>query len=327
MTIREVLYLTESEVMQCMTMPEAVALAEKGILAEGVGKADGDKFYMQIRDEGFIKPFSGYLEGEDFAYVKTYSFYEGNQQKDLPVTDSIVLLFEAATGLLVCHMEANWVTTLKTGASTAITAKHLARADSKIATIFGAGGQGRSHLLGLAEVFELEEVRIVDVIAEAASQYAAEMGEQTGLQITVPSTPEDAVRDADIIVTVTTGNASNVDFEWVKPGAFIAKMGSYQELDPDMLLEVDKLIVDRWKYVSNRNPEVKELVKAGKLSESDIHAEWPDIIGERAIGRESDQETILYISLGIWGEYAAILPQVYRQAKELGLGTVLGKNT
>ena len=326
MTIREVLYLTESEVMQCMTMPEAVVLAEKGILAEGEGRADGDKFYMQIRDEGFIKPFSGYIEGDDLAYVKTYSFYEGNQQKDLPVTDSIVLLFEAATGFLVCHMEANWVTTLKTGASTAITAKHLARTDSKIATIFGAGGQGRSHLLGLAEVFELEEIRIVDVIPEAASRFASEMGKQTGLQITIPSSPEDAVRDSDIIVTVTTGNASNVDFEWVKPGAFIAKMGSYQELDPDMLLEVDKLIVDRWEYVSYRNPEVKELVKAGKLSESDIHAEWPDIIGERAVGRESDSEIILYISLGIWGEYAAILPQVYRQAKELGLGTVLGDN-
>ena len=326
MTIREVLYRTESEVVQYMTMPEAVVLAEKGILAEGEGRADGDKFYMQIRDEGFIKPFSGYLEGDDLAYVKTYSFYEGNQQKDLPVTDSIVLLFEAATGFLVCHMEANWVTTLKTGASTAITAKHLARTDSKIATIFGAGGQGRSHLLGLAEVFELEEIRIVDVIPEATSRFASEMGKQTGLQITIPSSAEEAVRDADITVAVTTGNASNVDFEWVKPGAFIAKMGSYQELDPDMLLEVDKLIVDRWEYVSYRNPEVKELVKAGKLSESDIHAEWPDIIGERAIGRESDQEIILYISLGIWGEYAAILPQVYRRAKELGLGTVLGDN-
>ncbi len=326
MTIKEVIYLTESEVMKCMTMPEAVALAEKGILAEGEGKADGDKFYMQIRDEGFIKPFSGYLEGEDLAYVKTYSFYEGNQQKDLPVTDSIVLLFEAATGLLVCHMEANWITALKTGASTAITTKHLARADSKIATIFGAGGQGRTHLLGLAEVFDFEEVRIVDVIPEAASRYAEEMREQTGLQITTPSSPEEAVRDADIIVTVTTGSASNVEFSWVKPGAFIAKIGSYQELAPDVLLKVDKLIVDRWKYVSNRNPEVKELVKAGKLSESDIHAEWPDIIGERAVGRESDSEIILYISLGIWGEYAAILPQVYRRAKELGLGTVLGNH-
>ncbi len=125
-------------------------------------------------------------------------------------------------------------------------------------------------------------------------------------------------------MTVNTGSASNVEFSWVKPGAFIAKIGSYQELAPDVLLKVDKLIVDRWKYVSNRNPEVKELVKAGKLSESDVHAEWPDIIGGRATGRESDDETILYISLGIWGEYAAILPQVYRRAKELGLGTVLG---
>jgi ornithine cyclodeaminase/alanine dehydrogenase-like protein (mu-crystallin family) len=326
MTIREALYLTESEVMQCMTMPEAVELAETGILAEGVGKADGDKFYMQIRDEGFIKPFSGYLEGEDLAYVKTYSFYEGNQQKDLPVTDSVVLLFEAATGLLVCHMEANWITALKTGASTAITTKHLARADSKIATIFGAGQQGRTHLLGLAEVFDFEEVRIVDVIPEAASRYAEEMREQTGLHITTPSSPEEAVRDADIIVTVTTGNASNVEISWVKPGAFIAKIGSYQEVAPDLLLEVDKLIVDRWLYVSHRNPEVKELVKAGKLSESDVHAEWPDIIGGRAAGRESDDETILYISLGIWGEYAAILPQVYRRANELGLGTVLGNH-
>ena len=326
MTIREVLYLTESEVMQCMTMPEAVVLAEKGILAEGEGRADGDKFYMQIRDEGFIKPFSGYLEGEDLAYVKTYSFYEGNQQKGLPVTDSVVLLFEAATGLLVCVMEANWITALKTGASTAITAKHLARADSKIVTIFGAGGQGRTHLLGLVEVFKFEEIRVVDVIPEAASRFAAEMREQTGLQISILSSAEDAVRDADIIVTVTTGNASNVEFSWVKPGAFIAKIGSYQEVAPDVLLKVDKLIVDRWQYVSHRNPEVIGLVKAGKLSESDIHAEWPDIIGERAVGRESAREIILYISLGIWGEYAAILPQVYRRAKELGLGTRLGRH-
>jgi ornithine cyclodeaminase len=152
------------------------------------------------------------------------------------------------------------------------------------------------------------------------------MQEQTGLQFTTPSSPEDAVRDADIILTVTTGNASNVEFSWVKPGAFIAKIGSYQEVASDVLLEVDKLIVDRWQYVSHRNPEVIELVKAGKLSESDVHAEWPDIIGGQAVGRESDSEIILYISLGIWGEYAAILPQVYRRAKELGLGTVLGNH-
>lgn len=325
MAIREVLYLSEADVRRCMDMPEAVGLAEKGILAEGVGKADGDKFYMQIRDEGFIKPFSGYLEGEDLAYVKTYSFYEGNQQKGLPVTDSVVLLFEAATGLLVCHMEANWITALKTGASTAITTKHLALPESKVVTIFGAGQQGRTHLLGLAEVFDFEEVRIVDVIPEAASRFAQEMAELTGLQIATPSSKEEAVRGADIVVTVTTGNASNVEYGWLKPGAFIAKMGSYQELNPEVLLKVDKLIVDRWEYVSHRNPEVIGLMSEGKLGQSNVHAEWPDIIGGEAVGRESENEIILYISLGIWGEYAAILPQVYRRAKELGLGTVLGQ--
>jgi ornithine cyclodeaminase/alanine dehydrogenase-like protein (mu-crystallin family) len=55
-----------------------------------------------------------------------------------------------------------------------------------------------------------------------------------------------------------------------------------------------------------------------------VHAEWPDIIGGRAVGRESQEEIILYIALGIWGEYAAILPAVYRQAKELGFGMRLG---
>ena len=81
-----------------------------------------------------------------------------------------------------------------------------------------------------------------------------------------------------------------------------------------MLLEADKLVVDRWAYVSYRVPEMIELIQAGKLSEADVHAEWPDIIGRRAIGRETEDEIILYIALGIWGEYAAILPEVYRRA-------------
>ena len=92
----------------------------------------------------------------------------------------------------------------------------------------------------------------------------------------------------------------------------------------NLLLEADKLVVDRWAYVSYRVPEIVELVKVGKLSRADVHAEWPDIIAGRAAGRESQEEIILYIALGIWGEYAAILPAVYRRAKELGLGMRLG---
>ena len=317
---RDILYLTDDDVAQCMTAKKAVLLAEKGIKADGAGQVTGDKFYMQVGDGGFMKPFSGYLAGEEYAFIKSFSFFEGNRAKGLPVTDSMVLLFSADTGLPVCIMEADWITAMKTGASTAVTAKYLSRSDSKVLTIFGAGGLGRTHLLCYAEVFDLDEVRVMDVIPAAAEQFAEEMGKKTGLSIVIPSSPEAAVRDADLVVTVTTGSAVNVELPWLKPGVFIARMGSYQEVALNLLLEADKLVVDRWAYVSYRVPEIVELIQAGSLSEDDVHAEWPDIVAGRATGRQSQEEIILYIALGIWGEYAAILPPVYRRAKELGLG-------
>ncbi|HSG15384.1 MAG TPA: ornithine cyclodeaminase family protein [Anaerolineae bacterium] len=317
---RDILYLTEDEVAQCMTAKKAVHLAEKGIKADGLGQVAGDKFYMNVGDGGFLKPFSGYLAGEEYAYVKSFSFFEGNQAKGLPVTDSMVFLFDADTGLPACIMEANWITAMKTGASTAVTAKYLSRSDSRVMTIFGAGGLGRTHLLCFNEVFDLDEVRVVDVIPGVAEKFASELANATGLSIVTPDSPEAAVRDSDLIVTVTTGSAVNVEAPWLKPGAFIARMGSYQEVALDLLLKADKLVVDRWAYVSYRVPELVELIQAGKLSADDVYAEWPDIIAGKAAGRESQEEIILYIALGIWGEYAAILPSVYRQAKELGLG-------
>jgi ornithine cyclodeaminase/alanine dehydrogenase-like protein (mu-crystallin family) len=318
---RNIIYLTEEEVAQCMTPAEAVRLAEKGIKADGAGQVSGDKFYMNVGQKGFLKPFSGYLAGEEHAYVKSFSFFEGNQEKDLPVTDSMVFLFDADTGLPTCIMEANWITAMKTGASTAVTAKYLSSNDSRVLTIFGAGGLGRTHLLCYAKVFDLDEVRVMDIIPDAEERFAAEMSEKTGLPIVRPASPEAAVRDADLIVTVTTGSAVNVKLPWLKPGAFVARMGSYQEVAKRLLLEADKLVVDRWAYVSYRVPELVELIEAGELSLDDVHAEWPDIIAGRATGRESQEEIILYIALGIWGEYAAILPAVYRNAIEKGFGT------
>lgn len=323
MLLKDVLYLNEDDVMQCMTVAEAVTLAEKGIKADAAGQVAGGKFYMHVGGAGFIKPFSGYLLGEEYAYVKSFSFFEGNRKRNLPVTDSMVMLFNAETGLPVCVMEGNWVTALKTGASTAVTAKYLARPASSIVTIFGAGELGRMHLLALNEILGLGEVRVVDLIPEAAERFVADMSEETGLPIVIEPSPETAVRGADVIITVTTGSAVNVETPWVVPGAFIARMGSYQEVALDLLLEADKLVVDRWEYVSYRVPEMIELIRTGKLSKENLHAEWPDIVAGRAPGRASDDEVILYIALGVWGEYAVILPQIYRRAKELGLGRAI----
>jgi len=320
MRSKEILYLTEDDVKQCITIPEAVALSRKGIQADAVGQVAGNKFYMHVGDAGFIKPFSGYLAGEGLAFVKTFSFFEGNTARGLPTTSSMVLLFEAATGLPVCLMEGSWITATKTGASTAVTAEYLARAGSRVVCIFGAGQQGRTHLEGLAQVFDLAEARIVDAIPEVAARYAEEMSARLGLPVVTPDTREAAVRGADIVVTVTTGNEPMVHTAWLKPGAFVAKMGSYQEVELSLLTAADKVIVDSWRYVRPRVPELITLGERGEFSEKDVHADWTEVVGGRAPGRESDDEIILYIALGIWGEYAAILPHVYRRARELGLG-------
>jgi ornithine cyclodeaminase len=318
-----ILYLTESEVQQTLEMAEAVDLAEKGIQADASGQVVGDKFYMAVGETGFIKPFSGYLLGEKLAFVKTFCFFPGNPaQFGCSTTSSLVLLFDAETGLPVCLMEGGWVTALKTGASTAVTAAHLACSNSATVTIFGAGMLGRMHLRALTHRFTLRQAYVVDILPQAAAAYVAEL--EPELDFPVESVPladrERAVRQADIVITVTTGDQPLVERAWLRPGAFVARLGSYQEIALDVIIDADKVIVDNWRYVRPRIPELKALSQEGRFGFEDVHAEWPDVVAGRRPGRESPDELVVYIALGIWGEYAAILPEVYRRARALGLG-------
>ncbi|MGD8967139.1 MAG: ornithine cyclodeaminase family protein [Anaerolineae bacterium] len=318
-----ILYLTESDVRRAITVADAVTLAEKGVRADGAGEVAGDKFYMDVGGRGFIKPFSGYLAGEQFAFVKTFSYFPGNPERfGCPTTSSVVLLFDAQTGLLVCLMEAGWVTALKTGASTTVTAAALANPDAATVTIFGAGQLGRMHLRALSQRFDLGRAIILDVLPEAAGAYAAELEPALGFSVQpVPlRSSQQAVQEADIVLTVTTGDQPLFEHAWLRPGAFVARLGSYQEIALDVITEADKIVVDSWHYVSPRIPELRRLIETGRLGPDDVHAEWPDIVAGRRPGRESPDEVIVYIALGIWGEYAALLPEVYRRARALGLG-------
>ena len=320
------LYLTEDQVSQTMTVPQAIDLARKGIQSDAQGNVAGDKFYTSIGDHGFVKPFTGYIEGEEYFFVKTFNYFQDNPVKfDLPATSSLVLLFDAETGYPACLMEAGWVTGLKTAASTAVTAQYLAREDSKTAVVFGAGSLGRMHLRALAASFQLDQAYVIDLYPEIAEDCAREVGAEVDIPIKPAGLDqrEEIVRQADVIVTVTTGNQPMVESSWLKPGAFVARLGSYQEVDLEVITSADKVIVDNWHYVSPRIPEIVQLVKEQGFSFDSLHAEWPAIVVGDKPGRESQDEVIVYIALGIWGEYAAILPEVYRQAKEMGLGTHL----
>jgi len=321
-----ILYLSESDVQQTLTVAEAVALADRGIQADAAGQVVGDKFYMAVGQAGFLKPFSGYLLGEELAFVKTFGFFPGNPQRfRCPATSSMVLLFDAETGLPVCIMEAGWITALKTGASTAVTAGRLARPDAASVTIFGAGSLGRMHLRALAHRLSLSRAYIIDVLPEVAEAYVTDLEPELGFPLEAVSLGERerAIRDTEVVVTVTTGDQAVVERAWLRPGAFVARLGSYQEVALDVITGADKVVVDNWRYVRPRIPEFRMLAEAGRFGPEQVHAEWPDIVAGRRPGRESPDEVIVYVALGIWGEYAAILPEVYRQARSKGLGRSL----
>jgi ornithine cyclodeaminase/alanine dehydrogenase-like protein (mu-crystallin family) len=317
------LYLTESDVQQTLTIAEAVDLAEEGIVADANGDVAGNKFYMDVGSSGFIKPFSGYMAGEELAYVKTFSYFPGNPSNvGRGTTSSMVILFDSETGLPACVMEAGWVTALKTGASTAVTASYLALPSAERVTIFGAGTLGRMHLRALSHRFQLSHASVIDILPEAAAQYASELELEVGFPVEAVALDdrERVVRESDIVFTVTTGNQPLVELDWLRPGAFVARLGSYQEIALDVITGADKVVVDNWFYVRPRIPELDLLVVERQFGIDDIYAEWPDIVAGRKPGRESVDETIVYIALGIWGEYAAILPEVFRRAVKLGVG-------
>ncbi|MGW8225433.1 MAG: ornithine cyclodeaminase family protein [Anaerolineales bacterium] len=318
------LYLSEDEVQQTMNISEAIELARKGIQADAQGEVAGDKFYTSIGEHGFVKPFTGYIKEEEYFFVKTFNFFQDNPAKyRLPTTSSLVLLFDAETGYPACLMEAGWVTSLKTGASTAVTAQYLAREDSRAAVVFGAGSLGRMHLRALGASFELEQAYVIDRYPEIAEHCAAEVGAEVGFPVTPVLLDERqaVVRESDIVITVTTGDQPLVEYSWLKPGAFVARLGSYQEVSLEVITKADKVIVDNWHYVSPRIPELVQMVNEERFGFDQISAEWPQVVAGTKPGRETDEEIIVYIALGIWGEYAAILPEVYRKAMALGLGT------
>jgi ornithine cyclodeaminase/alanine dehydrogenase-like protein (mu-crystallin family) len=186
--------------------------------------------------------------------------------------------------------------------------------------IIGAGVQGRTHLRALHHLFQLKDVRVIDIEEGSAEAYAREMKVETGLNISPKKSYREVAEGADIICTVTTADEPMVRKEWLKKGSLVISGGSYQELDPKVVLSADKIVVDSWAQTSHRG-ELARLVEAGKLGEKNIHAEIGEILAGKKKGRERDDEDILAIPIGLGSLDIGCAFEVYRKAVEKKIGT------
>ncbi|UXC39262.1 ornithine cyclodeaminase family protein [Cupriavidus gilardii] len=264
----------------------------------GQGKA---AMQQRIRTEaGGVKlsTLGAVLPEQGVAGAKVYTTIEGQ-------FSFVILLFSTEDGRPLASFDAGAITRLRTAACTVVAARHLARPNACTLALFGAGTQGAAHARQLSAALPLERILLCDPYAPA--DLPERLSQSCGIPVLVTEN-EAAVREADIVVTASRSTTPLFSGEAIKPGAFVAAIGSSlphtRELD-DVALSRASAVVVEWKPQSAR--EAGDIVMAGQgvLPESKL-VELADVVLERAQPRRSDDDIVIYKSVGVGLEDVAL---------------------
>jgi ornithine cyclodeaminase/alanine dehydrogenase len=273
-------------------------------------------------NDNFIHAMPAYIPGLGSAGIKWVSGFPDNPERGLPYVAGLLILNDVETGLPLAIMDAGWITAMRTGAATAVAAKHLARPDASSIGILGCGVQGRSNLEALQAVLPLARAHAFDTDREVAERYAREMGNRLDMQIEVVDEPRQAVVGCDVVVTagpiLKTPHAT-IRAGWFEAGGFASLVDYDSYWHAEALQEADKVCTDELaQFLSHR--------EAGYFqSTPEIHADLGELAIGRKPGRETPEERILAVNLGLAMDDMAVAPLVYRRALEANLGTWLDR--
>jgi alanine dehydrogenase len=258
------------------------------------------------------------LEGAPQWSVKLVTVAPGNPGRGLPLVSATVLLGDAATGRPLALIDGTTLTALRTGAAGGVAAKHLARRDSAIAALVGAGAQARTQLLALVSVLPVREVRVVSRDRAHAERLIGSMRDDPTLRgvALVVASPTDAVRDADVVITATGSSTPVFAGRDLAPGAHITAVGSFtptmRELDDDALRGA-RIVVDQ------REAALAEAGELRGLGPADV-VEIGEVIDGTVPGRRTPSERTIFKSVGNAVQDLVVAARVYERARELGLG-------
>jgi len=200
----QLLYLSKAEVEAVgVTMAEIVESLEVTFRAKGEGRTEmpPKPGIHPGGGDSFLHAMPAYIPDLKSAGIKWVAAFPDNPKKGLPYITGLVIFNDVDTGLPLAVMDGVWMTAMRTGAATALSAKYLARPESSVVGVLGCGVQGRSNVEALDVLFPLKEVRAYDVNAESVEQYAADIRTQLDLEVIAVATPRDAVSGCDMVVT------------------------------------------------------------------------------------------------------------------------------
>ena len=322
--MNELIVLNDQEVAELVSFDENLRLIEQAF-------ADynrGESYVLPVirekikKHNGFFGIKSGYLENQEVLGFKAGGFWADNKDKGLPNHQSAMMLFDPATGQPIAVVAANFVTQIRTAAIGAIGCKYLARPESRVLALIGAGHQGRNQLEASLKVLPaIKEVWVYDVFRASAEKVVADL-QNENYSIRVAESAEQASDGADVIVTATSSFQAIVMNEWIKPGTHINAIGTdtrgKQELDP-LIFGRAAVFVDNLEQCCYLG-ECQHAVDAGILSRQSIRAELGELINRSKPGRTSPEEITIFDTTGVAIQDLATAGYALQEAKKRGLG-------
>lgn len=324
-----VLLLREAQIRALMSPRAAIDAVRDAFarLARGEATLPGVIGLDLPAVEGEVHVKGAWLHGTPFFSIKEAAGFYRNGALGLPVGSGLILVFDAANGLLRAILFDNaYLTELRTGAAGALAADLLARKDATRVALLGAGGQARYQLEALREVREVNEVLAWSRTPQRAEAFAAEVRQKHGLAARAVATAREAVEAADIVVTVTPAREPVLRAEWLRPGQHVTAVGSdgpdKQELEAAVVARVDTVVVDRLDQCL-RLGELHHAVAAGLFTAERVHAELGQIAAGQKPGRTRADEITLCDLTGVGIQDAAVANRVVAEALSRGLGDTI----
>jgi ornithine cyclodeaminase/alanine dehydrogenase-like protein (mu-crystallin family) len=292
------IFLNEQQVRQHLRMADLIPVMERALIDFSAGRVT-----QPVRSVIKVDPPGGFLglmpaSTPEGVGLKAVTFYPSNAKRGIPTHMATIFLVDSETGTPLAIMDGRLITEMRTAAVSAAATKLLAAPGSKVLAILGSGVQARSHAEALRLVRNFEEVRAWSPTREHAKQFAEEIG-------ATAVSAEEAVRGADVVVTVTNSKTPVLKGSWLKSGCHVNAVGAcrpdWRELDDEAMTNVI--------FVDSRDGAMKEsgdvILSGGK-----IYAELGEALADKIPARSN--ETTIFKSLGMAVEDIAAAMLVYR---------------
>ena len=324
MTPDEILLLTPREVRGLLTIDECIAAVEQAFRLYGEGKVVPPAVVSMHVPHGAFHVKTGLLDLDTqyFAAKVNGNFPENGARFGLPTIQGVIVLCDAEKGCPLAVMDSREITSLRTGAATAVAAKHLARRDSRTVAICGCGTQGRVQVKALARVCRLQTVFAYDKSEEQSLRFARELTQELKITVRAVTDFAAAAGQSDICVTCTTSRQPLLCLDDVAPGTFIAAIGAdnpeKQELHPNLMAK-SKIVADLVQQCAVMG-DLHHALEAGAVTRADVYAELGEVVSGKKLGRESDEEITIFDSTGMALQDVAAAAFVYEKAERQGSG-------